>query len=162
MAWIRFFRRSRWDDERRLELDAHLAIEIDNNLARGMTPREARDAARRKLGNVTLIREEIYRMNTIGVLETIWQDLRYGARLLRRNPAFALVAILSLALGVGANTAIFQLLDAVRIRTLPVAHPEELVEIRIQKGDGPNPTGSFTGPHAMLTNPLWERLRDRQ
>ena len=70
-------------------------------------------------------------MNTIDVLESVWQDLRYGARLLRRNPAFAAVAILSLVLGVGANTAIFQLLDAVRLRTLPVAHPETLAEIRI-------------------------------
>ena len=64
-------------------------------------------------------------MNTIGFLETLWQDLRYGARLLRRNPAFAVVAILSLALGIGANTAIFQLLDAVRLRTLPVERPAE-------------------------------------
>jgi putative ABC transport system permease protein len=162
MGFSKFFLRSAWDDERARELEAHLAIEIDNHIARGMSPRDARAAARRKLGNVTLIREEIYRMNTIGFLETILQDVRYGARLLRLNPAFAAVAVLSLALGVGANTAIFQLLDAVRIRTLPVAHPEELVEIRIQDGDGPNPSGSFNGPHPTLTNPLWERVRDRQ
>ena len=64
MAWTRFFRRARWDAERARELDAHLAIEIDANIARGMTRRDASDAAHRKLGNVTLIREEIYRMNT--------------------------------------------------------------------------------------------------
>ena len=162
MGFSKFFLRSRWDRERARELEAHLAIEIDNNIASGMTPRDARDAARRKLGNVTLIREEIYRMNTIGFLETIWQDLRYGARLLRLNPAFASVAVLSLALGVGANTAIFQLLDAVRIRTLPVAHPEELVEIRIPPGNKGGPSGAFNGRHPMLTNPLWERVRDRQ
>ena len=136
MSWIRFLRRSRWDDERARELEAHLAIETDENLARGMSPRDARDAARRKLGNVTQIREEIYRMNTVGILDTIWQDLRYGVRLLRLNPGFAAVAILSLALGVGANTAIFQLLDAVRLRALPVSHPEQLVEIRIARGGG--------------------------
>ena len=68
-------------------------------------------------------------------IDGIWQDFRYGARLLHRNPGFASVAILSLALGAGANTAIFQLLDALRIRTLPVAHPEQLVEIRIPDGD---------------------------
>lgn len=95
-------------------------------------------------------------------IDGIWQDLRYGARLLRRNPGFASVAILSVALGAGANTAIFQLLDALRIRTLPVAHPEELVEIRIPDGEFDNPSGGFQGRRPFLTNPLWERLRDRQ
>jgi predicted permease len=161
MSFSKFFRRARWDDERARELEAHLAIEIDDNIARGMTPRGARDAARRKLGNVTLIREEIYRMNTIGFLETIWQDLRYGARLLRRNPAFALVAILSLALGVGANTAIFQLLDAVRLRTLPVKDPQQLVEVRIAETPHGR-TGQFSSRRPNLTNPLWEHIRDRQ
>ena len=160
MSWFRFLRRSRWDDERARELEAHLAIEIDEHLARGMSPCDARDAARRKLGNTTQIREEIYRMNTIGLLDTIWQDLRYGARLLRLNRSFTLVAVLSLALGVGANTALFQLLDALRIRTLPVAHPEQLVEIRIQKPKGRE--GGFMGRRPALTNPLWERIRDRQ
>ncbi len=161
MAWTRFFRRARWDDERRREIEAHLALEIDLNIARGMPPAAARDAARRKLGNVTLIREEIFRMNTVGLLETIWQDLRYGARLLRLNPTFAAVAILSLALGVGANTAIFQILDAVRIRALPVSHPEQLAEVRIV-GEDNGRSGAFNGRRSMLTNPLWERIRDRQ
>src|SRR5947208_2178347 len=160
MSVRRFLHRARWDDERARELAAHLAIEIDENLARGMSARDARDAARRKLGNTTLIREEIYRMNTIGVLETIWQDLRYGVRLLRLNPAFAIVAVLSLALGVGANTAIFELLDALRIRRLPVSHPEQLAEIRITAEQGRS--GSFAGRQSELTNPLWERIRDRQ
>ena len=65
MSIRRFFRRGRWDDERARELDAHLAIETDDNIARGMTPGHARAAARRKLGNVTLVREEIYQMNTM-------------------------------------------------------------------------------------------------
>ena len=136
----------------RRELDAHLAIETDDNIARGMTPRDARDAARRKLGNPTLVREEIYQMNTIGFLDSAWRDLRYGARLLRLNPAFALVAILSLALGVGANTAIFQLLDAVRLRTLPVKDPQQLVEIRI--AETPNGrTGQFSGRRPIADQP---------
>jgi putative ABC transport system permease protein len=159
MAWRRFFRRGRWDDERARELDAHLAIEIDDNLARGLSPDEAHDAARRKLGNVTAIREEIYRMNTIGLVDTVWQDLRYGARLLRLNPAFAIVAILSLALGVGANTAIFQLLNALRLRTLPVPHAEQLVEVKIAGGDD---RSGMMNNHHILTNVLWERIRDRQ
>src|SRR6185295_5516457 len=120
MSISRFFRRRRWDDERARELESHLAIETEENIARGMPLEAARDAARRKLGNTTLVREEIYQMNTMTLIDGIWRDLRHGARLLRLNPAFSAVAVLSLALGVGANTAIFQLLDAVRIRTLPV------------------------------------------
>ena len=160
MSISRFLFRGRWDDERARELEAHLAIETDQNLARGMSADAARSAARRKLGNTTLIREEIYRMNTVALIDALWQDLRYGVRLLRLNPGFAMVAVLSLALGVGANTSIFQLLDAVRIRALPVAHPERLAEIRIVNGDGRD--GWFSGNHQILTNPLWERLRERQ
>ncbi len=160
MSWTRFLRRSRWDDERAREIQAHLAIETDENIARGMAPEAARLAARRKFGNATRVREEIYQMNTIGVIETTWQDVRYAVRLLRRNPGFAAVAILSLALGVGANTAIFQLLDAVRLRTLPVVRPQELAEVRIPAGT--SRSGRFTGNHPMLTNPLWEQIRDEQ
>src|SRR5947207_9289071 len=131
MSLRRFFQRDRWDDERARELEAYLSIETDDNIARGMTPAAARDAARRKLGNATLVREEIYQMNTVTLVDNAWRDLKYGARLLRLNPAFAVVAILSLALGIGANTAVFQLLDAVRIRSLPVKNADELIEIRV-------------------------------
>ena len=161
MVGKRFFRRSAWDDERARELEAHLAIETDENLARGMSAADARAAARRKLGNTTLVREEIYQMNTIELVDSVWRDLKHGARLLRLNPGFAIVAILSLALGVGANTAIFQLLDAVRIRTLPVADPQQLVEIRVDNPTGGR-TGHFTGRRPMLTYPQFERIRDRQ
>src|SRR5262245_19033116 len=120
MGLTRFLRRARWDDERARELESHVDIETDLNIARGMLPADARRAALRKVGNRTLVREEIYQMNTVDLIDTAWRDLRYGLRLLRLNPSFAVVAILSLALGIGANTAIFQQLDAVRIRTLPV------------------------------------------
>jgi len=157
MGWGRFFRRRHWDEERARELESYLEMETDENIARGMAPGEARAAACRKLGNRTLVREEIHRMNTIGWLETLGQDLRYGLRVLRLNPAFAAVAILSLALGIGANTAIFQIFDAVRLQTLPVADPERLVEVRI--GERRGSTGSFNGRRPQLTNPLWERIR---
>src|SRR5688500_12721166 len=117
-------------------------------------------AAYRKLGNPTLVREEIYQMNTLGWLETLLQDLRYGARLLRLNPAFASVAILSLALGVGANTAIFQLIDAVRLRPLPVQAPDALAEVRIAERRGAS--GSFTGRRPQLTYALWRELSESQ
>src|SRR5579872_7011748 len=161
MSWIRFFRRSRWDDERRREIEAHLAIEIDENVARGMSPADARAAAQRKLGNATLVREEIYHMNTLRIVDAAWRDLKYAARVLRLNPGFTFVAVLSLALGIGANTAIFQLLDALRMRALPVPHAEQLAEIKIDNGNGDR-SGSMNGNHAVLTNSLWERIRDRQ
>src|SRR5437867_8372055 len=161
MSLRRFFHRRRWDDERARELEAYLAIETDENIARGMSPHEARLAARRKLGNRTLVREEIYQMNTFALVDSAWRDLKYGARLLRLNPGFAIVAILSLALGVGANTAIFQLLDAVRLRTLPVNDPQQLVDVRIANTTSGR-TGNFLGRRPMMTNPLWEQIRDHQ
>jgi predicted permease len=87
-------------------------------------------------------------------------DLRHGLRLLRFNPGFAVVAVLSLALGIGANTAIFELLDAVRLRTLPVHQPERLAQVRVADPDW-TPT-VFMGNYQDLTNPLWEIIRDQQ
>ncbi len=90
----------------------------------------------------------------------LWQDLRYGARLLRLNPAFTFVATLSLALGIGANTAIFQLLDAVRLRSLPVKSPQELVKIEL--ADTSHMSGNFSARFSDLSNPQWELLRNRR
>ena len=87
-------------------------------------------------------------------------DLSFGLRMLVKNPAFTVVAVLSLALGIGANTAIFQLLDVVRLKTLPVKAPQELAEVRIVDMDGAR--GSFTTRYKAVTNPIWEQLRDRQ
>src|SRR5208282_2617440 len=156
----RFLHREGWETERAREIEAHIEIETEENIARGMSPREARDAAHRKFGNVTIVREEIYRMNSLGILETLWQDLRYAARLLRLNPGFAAAAILSLALGIGANTALFQLLNAVRLRTLPVKNPQELVRVNIDHRNGA--TGSFMSRYPDLTFPMWEQIRDHQ
>jgi len=156
----RFFTRGWWDDERARELEAHLAIETEDNIARGMTPDAAVRAARRKLGNATLVREEIYRMNTVAVIDEIWQDLKYGLRGLRLNPGFAVVAILSLALGIGANTAIFELIDAVRLRTLPVANPQNIAIVQLKSTQGRR--GSINSFYAALTHPIWERLRDAE
>jgi putative ABC transport system permease protein len=88
------------------------------------------------------------------------KDLRYGLRLLRLNPGFTAVAVLSLALGIGANVAIFQLLDAVRLRTLPVKEPQKLA--MMQLADRTGWRGNQQSPYATLTNPIWERFRDNQ
>jgi len=93
-------------------------------------------------------------------LDSLWQDLRYGARQFRLSPGFALVAIVSLALGIGANTAIFQLLDAVRLRSLPVQKPQELAEVRIQGGNGG--MGLNPGRYGGLTRPVWQQIQAQQ
>jgi predicted lysophospholipase L1 biosynthesis ABC-type transport system permease subunit len=94
-----------------------------------MPPEEARYAARRKLGSMTLIREEIYRMNSLTWLETGWQDLRLALRVLRKNPGFTLVVVLTLALGIGMNTAIFSLVDQLLLWTVPAREPNRLLKI---------------------------------
>jgi predicted permease len=156
MSWRRFLKRKHWDLERRLEIASYLETETADNIARGMTPSEAASAARRTFGNPTLIREEIYRMNTVSWLESIAQDLRYGARLLAKSPGFTVVAVVSLALGIGANTAIFQLIDAVRLRSLPVQNPHELAEIKIVGGNGGM---GMNDAYGELTRPMWEEIR---
>jgi len=129
MRWNRFFHRKTWDAERSRELQSYLETEIDENITRGFPPEEARYAARRKLGNPLLIREEIYVMNSLGFYETLAQDLCYAARALRRSPAFALLAVLSLALGIGGNAAIFSLLDRALLQPLPYPDPAGLVRV---------------------------------
>jgi putative ABC transport system permease protein len=99
-------------------------------------------------------------MKAVAWLESLGQDVRYGARVLRLNPTFTIVAVLSLALGIGANTAIFQLLDAVRLRTLPVANPQQLAVVRFTNSQGFS--GRVHGRYAQLTNAIWEQIRDHQ
>src|SRR5215471_10531914 len=91
------------------------------------------------------------------MLATLWQDLRFGARQLRTNPGFTAVAILSLALGIGANSAIFQLVDAVRLRTLPVKDPQQLVTIDFPKGS--SRSGNFSTRSARFTSVQWEQIQ---
>jgi predicted permease len=160
MSWRRLLKRAWWDRERAKEIEAHIEILTAENIARGMTPEEAIIAARRKFGNPSLVREEIYSMNSIRWFENLVKDIRYAARLLRRSPGFTAAAVLSLALGAGANTAIFQLIDAMRMRSLPVERPGDLAEIRIAGGN--HGMGLNQGAYGQLTRPQFEEIRRRQ
>jgi putative ABC transport system permease protein len=129
MSWLRFFRRGRADAELRSELESYVEEETAENVARGMTPEEARRRARVKLGSAQRVRETVWRQNTLLFFDSVGRDLGYALRTLRRNRGFALTAILILALGIGANTAIFSLMNAVLLRSLPVDDPSSLVRL---------------------------------
>jgi predicted permease len=160
MSWMRFFRRSTRDEDTAREIASYITIETDDNIARGMTPQAAHDAAVRKFGNATRVREEIYWLNSLRPADNIWQDLKYAARMLKRDKVFAAAAIISLALGIGANTAIFQLLDAVRLRSLPVERPQDLVIIHFPKGS--KLSGRFSSRLPIMTSAMVDELRKQR
>jgi predicted permease len=130
---IRFaalLRKKRLEQELRDEVRAHLEFLAEENAKHGMSPEEARYAALREFGGVEPAKEVYRDQRGLPMIESLFQDLRYGIRMLAKTPGFTSVVVLSLALGIGANTAIFSLLDAVMIKMLPVKNPQQLVELR--------------------------------
>jgi ABC-type antimicrobial peptide transport system permease subunit len=111
------------------EIEAHLKLLSERYIRQGMSPADAASAARRQFGNLALFEENRREMRSLPSIESLWRSVRYGARQLRLNPGFTAVAVLSLALGIGANTAVFTLLDQLVLRMLPVKEPQRLVMI---------------------------------
>ena len=122
-------RRKRVEEDLDKELRFHLEQQVEENLAAGMPPAEAHRAALRKLGGVTQIQEECRDMRRTDHIETFWRDLRYALRMLGKSPGFTVVIVLTLALAIGANSAIFSVIDGVLLRPLPYPEANRIVRV---------------------------------
>jgi putative ABC transport system permease protein len=145
------FRGRRVEHELADELRDHLERQIEGHVAAGLSREAARAAARREFGNVALVEEQCRDTRRVTWLEDLVRDVAYAVRSMRRTPGHTAVAALSLALGIGANTATFSLVNALLLRSLPVAEPQALVELGTERPDGPG----------NLSYPLYERVRDQ-
>src|SRR5258708_2269713 len=157
MNWWQRLRKKKQLEER---LDAELRFHFDRQVAdkirAGMSEEEARRKARLELGSMDAVKEKCRSARGAIWLESTLQDMRFALRTLRKSSAFTFAAISTLALGIGANTAIFQLLDAVRLRSLPVPNPQDLARIQIRNGNG----GFFLSLDDYdVSYPLWEEIR---
>jgi predicted permease len=161
MNWLKqLFSRRRLYNDLSDEMQQHLEEKIEELVAGGVSRREASAAARRAFGNVTLMEQDSRDVWCWPTLESLFADVRYALRTLRKSPGFTATAIVTLALGIGANTAIFMLLDAIRLRSLPVQDPQELAEVRIT--DSGHQGMGLNQQYGELTRPLWQEIRDHQ
>jgi predicted permease len=150
-------RRSRMEREIEAELREHRAMSIDDAMAEGMSREEAERDARLRFGSPSAMRERVTAEDAAVGIENLWHDVRDALRVFRKSPGFALVVVATLALGIGANTAIFELLDAVRLRTLPIARPSELAQLRIVGGN--HGFGVNDSEFTDFTVPMWQEVK---
>ena len=166
------FLKRQLEQEMQDEFAAHLEMQIEDHLRQGMTPEEARYLALKKFGGVEQVKESYRERSSLVSVETLIRDLKYGLRMMRRSRGVTAVAILSLALGIGANTALFSVVDAVLLKTLPVANPEQLIVFewlagRPYRTSGMSGTSNVDVPPGMrglslFRNDVFEKLRAAQ
>ncbi len=157
--WVRLFNKKRLEAELRKELDFHLEQQAADYQRSGVPPAESSREARIQFGGSEQVREACRDARGTRWLEATWQDVRLAARKLRKSPGFAVAAIASLALGIGANTAIFTLLDAARLRSLPVPNPQQLALIQIEGG---NQGFGISGDSRELSYAVWQQIHEQQ
>jgi predicted permease len=148
-AWRRLRHPSRWEAELDEEVQSYFDVVTERLISRGKTPEEARRAARLEFEDAARVKEKVREARTGACIDTTLQDIRYALRLLRKSPSFAAVAVLSLALGIGASTAVFSLMDVLLIRPLPVPHADRLALISLDR----------TGYH--FSYPLYQQIHER-
>lgn len=154
------FSRAQLERETQAELQSHIEMRIEDNIAAGMSAEEARRAALLRFGNPVATKERVTAMDVSLTLESLWRDLRYGVRQLIKMPGFTITAVLTLALGIGAASAIFSLFDQVLLRMLPVERPKELVRLR-WKGSFSGSMSAFGGDVGdFFSYPMYKDLRD--
>ncbi len=154
-------RRKRMMEDLDQDIRDYIERETQDNIERGLSPEEARYAALRKFGNVTRVKEETWEVWSFVWLEQLWQDVRYGLRMLRKSRGLTAVAILTLALGVGANTAIFTLINTIMLKLLPVKNPKQLVLLTWTLGRGSFDITNTGYSGLSFSYPLVERLRSQ-
>ena len=151
-------RRTRVEREIEAELREHMQMCIDDNVAAGMSPDAAERDARLRFGSLVTARERVTEEDAALGIESVARDVRNALRGFASSPGFFFVVVATLALGIGANTAIFELLDAVRLRTLPVTKPNELAELRIVGGN--HGFGISDGLFVNFTIPMWQEIKE--
>ncbi len=153
MSWITrlrgMLRRERLDQDLDEELRAHLEMRAADNVAAGMSPGQARQEAQKRFGNTTLLKEDTREVDIVGWLDEGARDFRHALRMLLRNPGFTVVAVLTLALGIGANTAIFSIINSVLLHPLPYHDPDNLVMVWESNSQHPKPHNTVSPPNFL-------------